>query len=132
MHNLEQAAEGISLYVNANKTEYMCFTREGAISTLNGGLLKLEDKFTYLDGSFSSTKIDVNIRRVKAWISIDGLSIIWKSDLSDKIKRDFFQTTTVSILLYGCTTWTMTKLVEKKLDGNCTRMLRVILKKSLK
>ena len=36
----------------------------------------------------------------------------------------------ISILLYGCTTWTLTKRLEKKLDGNYTRMLRVILNKS--
>ena len=35
-----------------------------------------------------------------------------------------------AILLYGCTTWTLTKLLEKKLDGNYTRMLRAILNKS--
>ena len=33
-------------------------------------------------------------------------------------------------LLYGCTTWTLTKRLEKKLDGNYTRMLRAILNKS--
>ena len=38
--------------------------------------------------------------------------------------------TTLSILLYGCTTWTLTKRLEKKLDGNYTRMLRAILNKS--
>ena len=32
--------------------------------------------------------------------------------------------------LDGCTTWTLTKLLEKKLDGNYTRMLRAILNKS--
>ena len=30
----------------------------------------------------------------------------------------------------GCTTWTPTKRLEKKLDGNYTRMLRAILNKS--
>ena len=35
----------------------------------------------------------------------------------------------MSILLYGCTTWTLTKRMEKKLDGNYTRMLRAILNK---
>ena len=34
------------------------------------------------------------------------------------------------ILLYGCTTWTLTKRLEKKLDGNYTRMLRAVLNKS--
>ena len=36
----------------------------------------------------------------------------------------------MSILLYGCTTKTLTKRMEKKLDGNYTRMLRAILNKS--
>ena len=46
------------------------------------------------------------------------------------MKRRFFQAAVVSILLYGCTTWTLTKRLEKKLDGNYTRMLRAILNKS--
>ena len=58
------------------------------------------------------------------------LSIIWKSDLTDKMKRSFFQAVVASILLYGCTIWTLTKRLEKKQDGNCTRMLRAILNKS--
>ena len=35
----------------------------------------------------------------------------------------FFQAAVVSILLYGCTTWTLTKRLEKKLDGNYTAFL---------
>ena len=46
------------------------------------------------------------------------------------MKRSFFQAAIVSILLYGCTTWTLTKRLEKKVDGNYTRMLRAILNKS--
>ena len=61
---------------------------------------------------------------------IDRLLIIWISDMTDKMKRSFFQAAVVSILLYGCTTWTLTRRLEKKLDGNYTRMLRAILKKS--
>ena len=46
------------------------------------------------------------------------------------MKRSFFQAAVVSILLYGCTIWTLTKRLEKKLYGNYTRMLRAILNKS--
>ena len=46
------------------------------------------------------------------------------------MKRSFFQAAVVSILLYGCTTWTLTKRLERKLDGNYTRMLRAVLNKS--
>ena len=34
------------------------------------------------------------------------------------------------ILLYGWTTWTLSKRIEKKLDGNYTRMLQTILNNS--
>ena len=46
------------------------------------------------------------------------------------LKRSFFQAAVTSILLYGCTTWTQTKRLEKKLDGTYARMLRAILNKS--
>ncbi len=88
------------------------------------------DKFTYQGSSVSSTEKDIDTRLTKAWTAIDRLSIIWKSDLTDKMKRSFFQAEVVSILLYGCTTWTLTKRLEKKLDSNYTRMLRAILNQS--
>ena len=46
------------------------------------------------------------------------------------MKRSFFQAAVVSILLYGCTTWMLTKRLERRLDGNYTRMLRAVLNKS--
>ena len=108
----------------------MCFNQTSDISTLEGTSLKLVDKFTYRGSSVSSTEKDIDTRPTKAWTAIDKLSIIWKSDLAAKLKRSFFQAAVVSILLYGCTTWTLTKRLEKKLDGNYTRMLRAILNKS--
>ena len=93
---------------------YMCFNQVGDISTLDGTSLKLVDKFTYLGSSISSTKKDIDMRLMKAWTAIDKLLVIWKSDLTDKMKRSFFQAAVVSILLYGCTTWTLTKQLKKK------------------
>ena len=130
LHSLERAATDIGLHVNAHKTEYMCFNQAGDISTLEGTSLKPVDKFTYLGSSASSTEKDIDTRLTKAWTAIDKISIIWKSDLTDKMKRSFFQEAVTSILLYGCTTWTLTKRLEKKLDGNYSRMLRAILNKS--
>ena len=130
LHSLKRAAAGIGLYVNTHKTEYMCFNQTGDISTLGGSSLKLVDKFTYLGSSVSSTEKDIDTRLAKAWTAIDNLSVIWKSDLTDKLKPSFFQAVIVSILLYGCTTRTLYKRMEKKLDGNYTRMLRAILNKS--
>ena len=130
LHSLERAAAGIGLHVNAHKTEYMCYNQTGDITTLDGASLKLVDKFTYLGSSVSSTEKDIDTQLTKAWTAIDRLLIIWKSDLTDKMKRSFFQAAVVSILLYGCTTWTLTKRLKKKLDSNYTRIMRAILNKS--
>ena len=129
-HSLERTTAGISLHVNAHKTEYMCFNQTGDISTLNGSSLKLVDKFTYLGSRVSSTEKDIDTRLTKAWTAMDKLSVIWKSDLIDKMKRSFCQAAVVSILLYGCATWMLTKRMKEKLDGNYTGMLRAILNKS--
>ena len=88
-------------------------------------LNNLHNKVTmtrYLGSSIESTEKDIETRLTKAWTAINRLSTIWKSDLTDKMKRSFFQAAVTSILLYGCTTWTLTKRLEKKLDGNYTRM----------
>ena len=108
----------------------ICFNQTGDISTLEGGPLKLVDRFTNLESSVSSAETDIDTRLAKEWAAINRLSIIRKSDLTDKMKHCFFQAVVVSILLHGCTTWTLTKRMEKKLDGNNTRMLRVVMNKS--
>ena len=46
------------------------------------------------------------------------------------MKHNYFQAEVVSILLYGCTTWALTKRMEKTLEGNYTRILRAILNES--
>ena len=94
----------------SNKPSHRCFDQRKTRWQLKGIVLKK------IDGLF-------------IMFLCHKLSIIWKSDLTDKMKRSFFQAAVVSILLYGCTTWTLTKL-EKKLDGNYTRILREILNKS--
>ena len=104
--------------------------KKGTIAP-SGKTIESVDQFTYFCSNISSTEKDVNIPQVKVWTAIDILMIIYKSDLSDKInQRDFFQAVAVSVLLYGCTTWTWLKRIKKKLDGNYTRMLRVVFNKS--
>ena len=90
------------------------------------------EKFMYLGSSISSIENDIKVRLAKAWIAIDRLSIIWRSDLSNEIKCNFFQAVVVSILLYVSTTWMLTKRIEEKLNGNCIKMLPAILNKCWK
>ena len=88
------------------------------------------DKFTYLWSDVPSTETDINTRLEKAWRAINWLSVIWKWDLTNRIKRSFFQESIMSILPYGCTAWTLTNHMEKKLDSSYTKMLRAVLNKS--
>ena len=117
LHSLEWAAAGIGLHVNANKMEYMYFNQTGNIAILNGSSLKLVDEFTYLGSSVSSTETNIKTQQAKAWTAINRLSVIWKSDLTDKIKCSFFQAAVESILLYGYTTWTLTNVWRKSLTA---------------
>ena len=92
LHSLEPTACVIGLHVNADLTEYMCFNQRGDISTLKGGALKLVDKFSTSEAASHQPRM---------------------TDLTDKIKRIFFQAVVVSIQLYGCTTWMLIKHGEK-------------------
>ena len=89
LHSFERAAAGIGLHVNTHKTEYVCYNQTGDISTLDGTSLKLVEKFTYLGSSVSSSEKDIDTSLTKAWTAIDRHSIIWKSDLTDKMKRSY-------------------------------------------
>ena len=55
------------------------------------------------------------------------MTSVWKSNLPRHIKISFFSATVESVLLYGCECWTLTKALQKSLDGCYTRMLRVVL-----
>ena len=101
------------------------------------------------------SKRESNLRLAENWCFIFDLLYLltvvnWRSDLlrwkhgqlsigyrlygnqTKPIKWNavFSRQRVTSILLYGCTTWTLTKRLEKKLDGNYTRMPWVILNKS--
>ena len=66
LHNLVQGAGSVGFYMKTNKTEFMSFRQEGAISTESGKLLKLIGQSTYFSSNISSIESDVNIPLAKA------------------------------------------------------------------
>ena len=132
LHLVEKAASEIGLYINAKKTEFISFNQTGEIKSLNGNSLKSVKDFSYLGSNIQSTEKDINIRKAKAWKALDGLSVIWKSNLTDRLKRDFFKAVVDPVLTYGSSTWTLTKQQETSLDGTYTRLLRAALNISWK
>ena len=102
------------------------------MKSLNGEKRKQEEDFKYLGNYIASTEHDVNIRLGKAWDALDELDKIWKSNLPDNLKRNFFRAAVETVLLYGSVSWTLTTHLEKKIDGAYTRMLRTSLNRSWK
>ena len=55
LYSLVQAAKGIGLYVNSDKTEFMCFNENGDISSLDDKPLKFVGQFKYHGTNITST-----------------------------------------------------------------------------
>ena len=128
---VEKYAAEVGLFLNPKKTEIMISTggqkpdlaAERVVSA-DGSVIKVVDDFKYLGAWISDSKKDINVRIGQAWSAITRMHLIWRSQMELGLKRRFFSATVVSILLYGCETWSMTKNCERKLDGAYTKLLR--------
>ena len=129
LNRLETEAEVVGLYCNAKKTEVQHFNQDAPvhITAKNGEILKNVNNFKYLGSWTKSSEDDFNVRKALAWNTCHKLNKIWKSSLPRAIKIRVFLATVESVLLYGAETWTITKALQKKIDGCYTRMLRMAL-----
>ena len=127
LHSIEEAAQETGLYINPKKTKFITYNVEGQMSSLSGSKIKHVSSFVYLGSNIHSTNKDIEVRKAKAWSALSGLNKIWKSNLPPHLKREFFCVTVESVLLYGSSTWTLTKQQTSNLDGTYTKMLRTVL-----
>ena len=127
LHRVEEAAQSIGLFLNASKTKYMHLnpTSDELLHALNGSEIEKVDDFLYL-GSYTNTPHDIDTRIGKAWGAIHSLSKVWLSPIKRSTKMRVFKASVESILLYGSDSWTLTKSLSKRIDGNYTRMLRKV------
>ena len=70
-----------------------------------------------------SAEKDFEIRKVLAWAACQNTKRIWSSNLRRNIKEHLFVLTLESILTYGSETWTINKVMEKRLKRCYMRML---------
>ena len=91
LHSIERTAKEIGFYLNADKTEFICFNQDASerMKSLDGEKLKQVEDFKYLGSYIASTEHDVNIRLGKAWNALNELDKIWKSNLTDNLKRKY-------------------------------------------
>ena len=128
LNRVETETLRIGLHLNEKKTEIMINEHDPellAITSKNGKKLKVVENFKYLGGRMKNSEVDFEIRKALAWTACHKLKTIWKSNIKRRIKERLFLATVESVLLYGAETWTMTRAMEKRLDGCYTRMLRM-------
>jgi hypothetical protein len=126
LQSLEQASNGVGLYLNETKTECMnrCHSNNShPVRTRNGTSLKQVDDYKYLGSYGSSSEKDFTTRKGMAWSACNDMYKIWSSQLSNNLKIKIFRATVEPILLYGSETWTLSRKLEKRLDGTYTRLL---------
>ena len=85
LHNLENAANDVGLYINVSKTKSISFNQQGSIQTVSEESIKSLESFTYLGSEINSTEKDMKLRIAYAWTALNKTDAIWKSALSDKL-----------------------------------------------
>ena len=127
--SVEQEARTVGLKINRKKTEYMLvgdFKADPGLTVIEGPITRTND-FKYLGSWVVSSKKDFEIRRAQAWQACKRMHKVWQSNVSRNIKVRLFQATVETVLLYGAEAWTLTKGLERALDGTYTRLLRYAL-----
>ena len=114
--------------INSTKTKFIALNCQidPRLSTEEGEEIERVNDFKYLGSHVMCSLNDIKARKAKAWVALNGMEKIWKSEISRAIKERFFFATAESVLLYGCEAWTLTTAMAKSLDGCYTRMLRVV------
>jgi len=118
LQSLDQASNGVGLYLNETKTECMnrCHLNNNLpVKTLNHVALKQVDDYKYLGSYISSSEKDFNIRKDMAWAACNNMRKIWSSRLTNESKTKIFRATVELILLDGSETWTLSRKLEKRL-----------------
>ena len=82
--------------------------------------IKDQERFVHLSAHFSmsgGTEENIKARLGKARTAYNKLGKIWKNgQFTNKTKIKIFKCNVISVLLYGCGTWQLTKRDKKKLD----------------
>ena len=125
---LESAAAQVGLHINEIKTVFVSYNQpEGDLVTLKGNKLKQVEDFVYLGSWVNSSKKDIEVRIAMAWSALGKMDTIWKSKMNKQLKIQFFRSTAETVLLYGSSSWTLTKSLTTKLSDTYTRLIRAAL-----
>ena len=115
---LEENAGRVGLKMNPQKCKWMkvnSWNNEGL--KVRESIVEEADSFTYLGAQVTKdgeAALDIKKRTALVYASFNRLIKIWRArNISRKTKATLFKTLLLSVLLYGCETWKMTKGEEK-------------------
>ena len=98
---------------------------------MNGQQLEEADAFKYLDTTLTKdgrSTTETKIRMASATSAMAKHSKIWKSkEISFPAKMKLYKSLVLSILLYGCESWTMTAKTTKRIQMFETKCFRQML-----
>lgn len=132
--NLSTTSKTTGLKINSEKTKLL--SRLNTTSNKNVQIdehdIEAVESFVYLGAYISKsggTEEDIKARLGKARAAYSKLDKIWKnSQFTYKTKIKIFKSYVISVLLYSCECWRMTKTDEKKLDAFLHKSLRRMFK----
>ncbi|KAI8509548.1 hypothetical protein Bbelb_133960 [Branchiostoma belcheri] len=135
---LTQSADSFGMETSTEKSKVMVNSRNEvkAVMYMNGEQLEEVDSFTYLGGTITkdgSSLEEVRRRLGVATSAFSRLSRLWKTNnISFSVKHKLYKALVVTILLYGCETWTLLAETERKIQSFETKCLRRLLQISYK
>ena len=126
------SAYGMEISAEKSKTMVNSSSRDTNTSiTMNGVLLEEVNQFKYLGATLSKdgySTAEIGIRIAQATAAMARLERVWRSKISFPTKYRLFGSLVVSILLYGCESWTLMADTEKKVQAFENKSLRKLLR----
>ena len=134
LERMEEVTQDYGINISTKKTEVMCIRREleqirVEDVVMRGEMLKQVEEFTYLGSVFTADGRcikDIDRRKALAAAAYNTMDrkIRKRREISREIKMRPFNAVVLPILLYGATSWTLTRTEERRLDSFEMKLLR--------
>ena len=123
------AAEKLGLIISVPKTEYMTINCSPQPPLqVYGESINHVSNFKYLGCMMASSTKDLSRRKGLAWSAFWKLERLWRSQtipIATKVR--FFNTTCVTVLLYGCESWVLSSKMDSEINAFATSCYRIML-----